>query len=411
MRAKILLFVLLTFHVFFMFYNLEKWASFGWDQVDNAWVAMKIITLQKYPLVGMVAKQNSGMYIGPLYYYYAAVFYRLTNLDPVASPVIAGVTSILGFFVIYLIAKKLFGGRVALMSLFIYTFSVFIIGSERVQWPVNFIAPIGLLIFYSLSQIMEGKPRYFLHLGILIGLAMNVHFTAVFYLVITVLVLPFVRWKKESVRLAFVALITSTAFISPVLAAKRFSGFSAYAGSYFIGFHPRRFIGFIFDAFIRFQSVLEIPYRFLRNASFTYAPVFAWIYLRKTKQLRLIYLLALWIAVPWIVLSSYGGEVSDYYFNGQLYVAVIIFAYLTVWIWDRKQLLTRVAIAAFWWYWLVVNVRTYLRTPPTDFIKNRGVAQASLKISKRIEFTEGDPRSYFYYFLSFREKKWLPYQL
>ena len=39
------------------------------------------------------------------------------------------------------VAKKMFNQKVAIASCLIYTFSSFIINAERIQWPVNFIAP------------------------------------------------------------------------------------------------------------------------------------------------------------------------------------------------------------------------------------------------------------------------------
>ena len=54
---------------------MDQKNPFGYDQVDNAWAAKNIIINHWYPLVGMVAKANSGIYIGPVYYYLIAVFY------------------------------------------------------------------------------------------------------------------------------------------------------------------------------------------------------------------------------------------------------------------------------------------------------------------------------------------------
>ena len=55
-------------------YQLDIKNPFGYDQVDNAWAAMNIIVNHKFPLVGMVAKANSGVYVGPLYYYIVSFF-------------------------------------------------------------------------------------------------------------------------------------------------------------------------------------------------------------------------------------------------------------------------------------------------------------------------------------------------
>ena len=129
-KLWVILIMIFAVHLFFRFYQLEERNPFGWDQVDNAWAAKNIIVEHKWPLVGMVAKQNTGFYIGPLYYYFIAPFYWIFNLDPIASPIAAGITSIVSFFVLFFITKKLFSFNVALMASFINTVSFFTISAD-----------------------------------------------------------------------------------------------------------------------------------------------------------------------------------------------------------------------------------------------------------------------------------------
>lgn len=64
-NKKTLLFIgIFLLHLFFRFYNFEVRNIFRWDQVDNAWAAKNIIVDHKFPLLGMVARQNTGFYIG-----------------------------------------------------------------------------------------------------------------------------------------------------------------------------------------------------------------------------------------------------------------------------------------------------------------------------------------------------------
>jgi len=66
-RFLLILFLLLAVTAFLRFYQLDTRSPFGWDQVDNAWAVKNIIIDHRFPLVGMQAKLNSGIYIGPLY--------------------------------------------------------------------------------------------------------------------------------------------------------------------------------------------------------------------------------------------------------------------------------------------------------------------------------------------------------
>ena len=111
------LLLIFVFFIFLRFYLLEEKSSFGWDQVDNAWAAKNIIVDKKLPLVGMQAKGSSGFFIGPYYYYLLVPVYFLTNLDPIASGIFAGITSVISFFIIYFITRSLFSNKIALLAL------------------------------------------------------------------------------------------------------------------------------------------------------------------------------------------------------------------------------------------------------------------------------------------------------
>src|SRR3989338_9037397 len=95
-KNKFLTVVLMIFilELFLRFYQIDQRSPFGYDQVDNAWAAKNIIIDHSFPLVGFVAKGNSGIYIGPLYYYLISIVYFIFDLNPISSCVFAGITSI-----------------------------------------------------------------------------------------------------------------------------------------------------------------------------------------------------------------------------------------------------------------------------------------------------------------------------
>ncbi len=86
--------------LFFRVYEFKVRSEISFDQVNNAWAAYRIIAEHKFPLEGPAAKMSS-ITIGPLYYYYVAFFYWITDLRLIASPVIALVTAIINFGILY----------------------------------------------------------------------------------------------------------------------------------------------------------------------------------------------------------------------------------------------------------------------------------------------------------------------
>ncbi len=409
-------------HLFFRFYNLEKWASFNWDQVDNAWAAAKILIAHKYPLVGMVAKQNSGMYIGPLYYYLVAFVYKLTDMHPIAAPILAAVTSLLSFGVVFTVTKKLFSPWVGVWASAIYTFSAYITGAERSQWPVNFLPAFSLLILYNLYKLLTDHPKYSIYLAIVMGLFFHIHFTAIFYPMIVLCTFPFLKWDKEHLKYYGVSLVIFFLFFVPQIVyytqeahTKSISNYSGYFNTYYHGFHARRVLQLAFDAFIKFQSILEIPYKQLRYGIFFYIPVFYLLYLWKNitrNKIMLCYLIALWIIVPWFVFSTYKGELTDYYFSSTLYVAIMILAWLSHSLWMKKFIVLRFALVLFWGYFAVANYYQFTGSDDKqDFKKNFIFAMQEAEASRYYNYADGDPKSYMYYYHMYKLKKPLPYKL
>jgi 4-amino-4-deoxy-L-arabinose transferase-like glycosyltransferase len=354
-----------------------------------------------------------------LYYYLAAVFYFLTRLDPVASPLLAGATSIFSFFVIYYVSKKLFSKNIALLSCGIYTFSSFIIHWERTQGPINFISPLSLLIFYFLYRVITGEAKYLPHLAFVTGLSLHAHFTSLFYPIIILFSLPLFPWSKKiwkyillSTGIFLTLCLGQIAYYSQQQNSGSINNYSNYLQTYYHGFHLRRFFQLSYDAFIKFQQILEIPYTFIRNTVFFYIPIFAFAYLRDKKiknGYKLIYILILWIFVPWILFSVYSGEISDYYFSLQLYLAVIIFAYLTVWVWQTKYIAIRIALIAFWLIFAVSNVNTFLHTGEGNFVRDRASVEELISAGRPIQFVEGDPKPFWWVYLSIKHKLPPPY--
>ncbi len=409
-------------HLFFRFYNLEKWASFNWDQVDNAWAAAKILIGHKYPLVGMVAKQNSGMYIGPLYYYLVAIVYKITDLNPIAAPILAAVTSLFSFGIIYTVTKKLFSPWVGVWATAIYTFCAYITGAERSQWPVNLLPAFSVLILYYLYKLLTDHPKYSIYLAVVMGLFFHIHFTAIFYPMIVLCTSPFLKWDKEHLKYYGISLVIFFLFFVPQIVyysqaahAKSVNNYSGYFATYYHGFHIRRVLQLAPDAFIKFQSIMQVPYEKLKLAMFFYVPVFFLALIRKDKSKKtmlLCFVTALWFVIPWFVFSTYKGELTDYYFSSTLYVAIMILAWFSNELWMRKNTLIRLGLLVFWGYFAVANYYQFMGSDnKQEFKKNFIFAQQEAEAGRYINFADGDPKSYMYFYHMYKLKKPLPYKL
>jgi len=405
-KVLILFYLLLTLSIFLRFYQLDIRSQFNWDQVDNAWAAKNIIVNHAFPLVGFQAKVNSGIYIGPYYYYLIAIVYFLTNLNPIASGITAGITSIFTFLTLFYISKKLFSVNVALISVFLNTVSVFAINFDRVQGPVNLIPSIALIIFFSLYKIITGYPKFILLLALASGFSLHIHITAIYVPLIILLCLPFFPRTKEMLKYIFFSIPILLFFIFPsVIAFLQNSGHVSnainYGNTYFHGIHLRRVMQLTNDAFIQFEAYFNYS-SIIKYLKFTLIPLFISLYLYKNiskDKLLLCYLILLWFTIPWLVISTYSGEISDYYYSANRFIALLIIAYLISKIFQFRNIIAKMTIVSLLIFYMGSNLQKFFSSTVSDNLKDKiEVVQKAIKEEREIGFQEGVPESYLYYY-------------
>ncbi len=378
---------------------------FGYDQVDNAWAAKNIIVNHWYPLVGMVAKANSGVYIGPFYYYFIAVFYWIFNLNPIASQAVAVISSIFTFFAIYYVVKRLFCVEVAIIALLINTFNHYIMIFDKIQWPVQLLPAVSLIIFYLLYRVTLGDVKKIIPLALFVGIAFNLHFTAIFFPIIIFLTLPLFPRTKQMLKYTLLSLPLFLIWIIPNIIyslTDRFANSTAtsYFSTYFHGFHLRRMGQLLGDALIQFNPYLVDD----RVSAYKVIilPLFFGIYLFKNfsaERKKFAYLVFLWFMVPWIVFTTYSGEISDYYFVVNRFIVLLIFSYFVYLVWKLKYSVAKIAVIIFLAVYCAYNLMIFL--PYKDegnFYKQEKEVKQIVDQGGRIEFGVGVSKSYLYYY-------------
>ncbi len=395
--------VIFLFEIFLRTYQINIKNPFGYDQVDNAWAAKNIVFNHEFPLVGMVAKGNSNIYIGPAYYYLIAFFYWIFNLNPIASGVFAGFTSIFTFWVIYYVTKKLFSTEVALIAVFINTFVFPAIIFDRVQWPVNFIPSISLLIFYVLYRVTQGDVKKIIVLALLVGFSFSVHFTSIFFPIIIILSLPLFPRTKETLKYILLGIPLFLIWLVPNIVYQlqqksSDSSFTFYFHTYYHGFHLIRLLQLTGDALIQFNA-----YSFwdkITPLKIFALPIFFLLYLYKSlnrKKLVFSYLILLWFVIPWFVFTTFSGEISDYYFSVNRFITLIIVAYLFARVWMIKNFIPKIVVAIVLVYIGATNFLNYLPYKDTGLAVREQTAIQAVG-GKRIEFQVGVPESYLYWY-------------
>lgn len=178
---------------------MQRVFNFDQDQIAlNAWE----IAHGNLTVLGPQTS-NTSFFTGPLIYYVAAIFYRLTNFHPVANALTGAATYVLSFWLIGRIFRRMFFRQLMFLYLAIYALSPFLVQMGRITWNPNFSFISGSLVLAALL-----KPNY---LSIWLGmfLAYQASFSGFVIPVILLLYLFFKRRRLKLITVGFLGLAVS----------------------------------------------------------------------------------------------------------------------------------------------------------------------------------------------------------
>lgn len=403
-KFKILFLLLLSVFIFFRFYQLEKFTYLGWDQADSAWAAKSILYDNPIRTEGVPIKGNTSVFMGPLYYYMVTPVYFLTSMDMIASSIFAGIVSIISFLIFCYITKKLFGTFTALVAAFIFTFSINVIQPDRVQAAYILIPIISYAIFYFLYRVIMGDEKYIMYAAAAIGFGFHAHFTTIMYPFLILLTLPFFPKTKKTLLYILLSIPIFLLFMSPILYttffAKRSSSgsFQSYFNTFYHGFHATRMLQINRDAFISFQQIFQLP--ILQPLAYLLIPVFAitsYFWGTQKHKLLLPLLLTLWILIPWILLTTYSGELTDYYFSAPKYIGIAAIAFILTSLYKRKFIAAKVFVCSLLVVFAAYNIYLFSLTQTGNYLSIKDTVRQAIADKRKMEFRDRDPVFYMYH--------------
>lgn len=146
--------------VFVRFYSFKNNIYFGFDEARDALVSENIYTEKDFKLIGPPATGDTGLYHGPAYWYLVGPLYILFGGNLYVMSALFRIINILGVFLVFGIAKKLFSEKVGFTVALLYALSF-----EQSQYSLyvgkeSLALICWLTIIYMATAIYKKESKY-----------------------------------------------------------------------------------------------------------------------------------------------------------------------------------------------------------------------------------------------------------
>lgn len=197
MKKKITFIILIgiiLLAAFMRLYRISDYMTFLGDEGRDVMVA-KGIVMGHFTLLGPRASAGD-FFLGPIYYYFMAPWLWLFRYDPVGPAVMVALFGIATVWLIYFVGKRWFNTATGLFAAALYAVSPVVITYSHSSWNPNILPFFALLSIYLTYKAVGSAQawKYFLFIGFLLGIALQLHYIALFLIIIIVLYSFFGQW-------------------------------------------------------------------------------------------------------------------------------------------------------------------------------------------------------------------------
>ncbi|GAB4218811.1 MAG: hypothetical protein Fur009_1770 [Candidatus Microgenomates bacterium] len=170
--------LILFFGIFLRFYRFEEFVTFLGDQGRDAIIIKRILTGEHFPAIG--APTSIGqVYLGPFYYYFIAPWLLIFRFNPVGLAFGVAFFSSLFLIINFMVVKKIFDKKTALISTFLISFSYVLIDLSRFSWNPNLLPLFSFLTVLFLYQSLKTEKWYYFALtGAFLSFSIQLHYLA-----------------------------------------------------------------------------------------------------------------------------------------------------------------------------------------------------------------------------------------
>jgi len=155
---RIILFIIFIFAIVIRFDRIGELAYFMIDEARDAFLVRRMLVDHRPLLIGGAIP--GGVNVGPFFFYLSAIPYAISQLNPLGPAYTASLVGFISIIALYLISKKLFNQKTAIIASVFATFSLLNIVYHRPWWPLTASQLVVLITYLSLMKIKQ-SPRWF----------------------------------------------------------------------------------------------------------------------------------------------------------------------------------------------------------------------------------------------------------
>lgn len=209
-KTTLILLLIILIGAFLRFYNLSDLLRFNADQARDAQIVDEMKN-GEFPLLGPKAG-GTKFNLGPAFYYLEYLSGAIFGFTPSGIALFIPILSTLSIYLFYLLFKKIFTTNVTLILTFLYAISFYAIKYSHFAWNPNAIPFFILAFLLFLKHLLDSKNmrRDFIFLGIIIGIATQLHTTLLILMPLTTMaIIAYAYFKKIKVSFLNISLLIS----------------------------------------------------------------------------------------------------------------------------------------------------------------------------------------------------------
>jgi len=215
-KALLILIAILVFGLFLRLFKLNQLFHFTMDEALIAFRALGLFRYNRPFLIGGISPLQ--VHLPPYFYYLAAILLTPFKFNPAGWGIWAAVFSLFTITALYLLTKKLFNQKIALLTSLLYATSFTPVFFDRHFWPLNLNPLLTLLALLLLTKLKQKSPWPYLALGILMAFILTTDPSNI-PLILAVVVYSIINLRKLSQKFLIRQYLAAAAvFFVPLLA-------------------------------------------------------------------------------------------------------------------------------------------------------------------------------------------------